>query len=323
MGYLLFDNFTGTTIDTNRWDEYDAPAVISQNDALLIGNGTHTDRLDFNALLVSKTKVTSGVAVAQCNLTWTTDGNSESWGGMFLYKDANNYAFISSRSDAGGQYRLRIVTGGTERYAVTSGLTTKGKDVKIWTDGTDIKFYYWGGSSWTQMGTTQTYSLGYDLYIKFSAQDASTFNGANPITIDNAYLSGEDYTTQYPAATTTEKSLTVTASSSLSFSAARIFISSMALTATAAISMVYYSVVEEILAVTATAAVSLVKIINFCKTLSVTATSSLSIAKTLFLTLSTVANSVLLLAANKIVGLGFILGKRSNTNTIGGIAKKN
>lgn len=196
MAVVFYDNFTGTTIDTNKWTETDPNSFISQNDAIIFALPHTADRARFNNRLVSSSSVASGVAVAQANITWTTDGNGEAVGGLFLWKDNDNYAYIGSRS-TGGTFKLEIWSAGTRVYNLESS-TAKNKDVKIWTDGTTIKFYYWGGASWTQLGTTQTYSLGYGLKYVLSCQDYNGANGANPVTIDNAYFCDADYSTQTP-----------------------------------------------------------------------------------------------------------------------------
>lgn len=196
---LLQDNFTGTTIDTGKWTETDTNGLVSQNNALILSNPHTALTSDFSNMVKSVASISSGVAVAQANITWTTDSSQEALGGLYLYKDNNNFAAITSRG-AGGYYRLRVVTGGVSRYNLetTGSDYAKGKDVKIWTNGTDIKFFTWNGSSWVQIGTTQTYSLGYSLYEIIGTNDNTTFTGANPVTVDNAYFSDQDYTTQYP-----------------------------------------------------------------------------------------------------------------------------
>lgn len=201
MSILLKDNFTGTTIDTGKWTETDPNSYISQNDALLIANPHSVTIAWFTNKVESVASISSGVAVVQAYSTWPSGGVQESFGGLFLSKDSNNFALIGSRS-SGGTYRVVIYTGGIQRYSYESSVTV-GKDVKIWTDGTSIKFFYWSGSAWTQIGTDQTYSLGYNLKVVLTSYDYTSTSNTNPITIDNLYFSNADYTTQYPVSANT------------------------------------------------------------------------------------------------------------------------
>jgi hypothetical protein len=193
------DNFIGTTINTDKWDETDGDSVISQNGMVLLTLPHVANITEFTNILKSKKTIASGVAVAQGHLTWITDGASVSIGGIYLFKDANNWASITSRATtAGDKYRLRIYTSGISRYDLnTAAIITKNKYVKIWTDGTIIKFYYWSGSVWTQMGTSQTFGLGYPLCYAISVVDNVAFTGGNPVIVRNAILSSFEYTKLY------------------------------------------------------------------------------------------------------------------------------
>lgn len=203
MAIIFSDNFTGTTIDTGKWNETDPNSRISQNNSIIFTfPHTSTDAEMANNLL-SVSTISSGVAVAQANLTWTTDGSAEAIAQFGLYKDSNNYAVVQSRNNDGGKYRLNIKYNGSIVYDLDStDLPAKGKDIKVWTDGTSIKFFYWNTSVWTQFGTTQTYSLGYNLKVVLNARDVNEANGCNPANIDDVYFSDEDYSTQYPSSTT-------------------------------------------------------------------------------------------------------------------------
>ena len=203
MAIVFQDDFTGATIDAGKWTETDPNSRISQSNTLSIANPHSDNRAIFVDNLTSVSSIGSGVAVLQANLTWTTDSAQEAQGGVMLYKDANNYAWICSRTATSGVFRLQIVSSGSSVYSFTTAIT-KAKDVKIWTDGTDIKFYYYN-AGWTQMGSTQTYSLGYSLYAVLTAVDGTTYTGANPVIIDDLYFSNADYATQYPTAGSTFK----------------------------------------------------------------------------------------------------------------------
>ncbi len=198
------DYCSGTVINTINWTVVDTHSRFSQSNAINIAN-PHGQALSlFSDTMKSTKSLASGIVVAQSNLTWTTSSDSEAFGGLCLYVDDSNYASIVSRSSAvsGGNYRLRVVTSGSVSYNNDDSGISKGKDVKIVYDvaNTTIKFYYWDGSAWVQMGTTQTFSLGTPLIIALASQDDPGFNGANPITFDNLFLTKGDYSTQYPTA---------------------------------------------------------------------------------------------------------------------------
>lgn len=197
MSLIFSDNFTGSTIDTSKWTETDPGSAISQNNSLAILGQITVSR--FTDKLQSVSTVTSGTATAQVNFTWTTDSNDETQQFTMLYVDTNNYATICNRTAAGGFYRLIVRAGGSTTYDLDTAIS-KGKDVKITYDisGHDIKFWYWNGSAWTQMGTTQNNNLGSTVYSLFTVEGSVTNTGANPATYDDFYLSNADYSTQYP-----------------------------------------------------------------------------------------------------------------------------
>jgi hypothetical protein len=199
------DAFAGTTINTDKWTETDPNSRISQNESIILTANHSVDIAEFVNTLQSIQSISSGVAVAQGYLTWTTNSSQCAIGGIYLYKDVNNYASITSRATTlGNVMRIRIKTGGTTRYDLNVASTVaKAQNVKIWTDGTNIKFYYYDNVTtfaWIEIdsSTAKQYSLGYALKYLMTFQDATTFTGANPITIDNAYLTNKDYSTQFP-----------------------------------------------------------------------------------------------------------------------------
>jgi len=199
MGYIMKDDFNDNSINTEKWNETDPNSRVAEaNNRLELANPHSAARDYFEDYLLSDLSLSLGIITAQCNLTWTTDGSSEAGGGIHLYKDDNNYAAIRSRS-GGGDYGLRIYSGGEFVYSVDSEIT-KGKDIKIEYDvsATTIKFFYWNVNTWTQMGTTQTYDLGTPLFLGFTSGDGIAYNGADPVIIDNAYLVKGSYATQYP-----------------------------------------------------------------------------------------------------------------------------
>ena len=201
---VLFDDFNDNSIDTAKWDETDPASVIAETSSTLQISRALSTQLRFVNKLQSDASITSGVAVVQSDFTWTTDSADESLMMFVLYVDDSNYATISSRA-TGGVYRLIIVDGGSTVYNLETAIA-KNKSVKITYDITskDIKFWYWGGASWTQMGTTQNVDIGSTVKMVFSVESGTTQTGANPGIWDNAYfISGEDYSVNPPTSTST------------------------------------------------------------------------------------------------------------------------
>lgn len=196
------DNFNDNSIDTAKWDETDPNSRIAeQNNRLEIDCSDTSDYAIFVNKLQSDNSLSSGVITVQCNLNWGNTGADETQGGLYIYKDNNNYAYITARGTGGNQYRIGLTTGGTNRYNNSATGITPGKDVKIeYTfTGQVLKFYYWSGSAWTQMGATQnTHSLGTPLYAVLSSVVSSTSTDGDPKIYDNFYLVNDSYSTRYP-----------------------------------------------------------------------------------------------------------------------------
>jgi hypothetical protein len=192
----LVDGFSGASIDYGNWDILNPNSWFTQTSGKLHIALAHSGIITwFINKLTSFSKITTGVAVAQGKITWTTDSAQEAIGGIYLWKDANNWATIGSRGN--GKVTIYITIGGT---LVVGDVTTiaKNNDFKIWTDGTTIKFYYWNVNTWTQINSNYVRTLGYDLRLVLTASDNAIFTGANPIDIDDVYFTNVDYATHYP-----------------------------------------------------------------------------------------------------------------------------
>lgn len=195
----LSDNFNDNSIDINKWSETDPGSQIAESGSQIQIANPHTAAIaEFANYLKSVVSISSGIVCIQGYLTWITDSANEALGGIYLAKDSSNFARITSRS-TGGKLRIDVITGGVSRYSLETTID-KGKDVKIEYDvsATTVKFFYWNGTAWVQMGTTQTFNLGTPLYYYITAGDNSGFTGANTIIIDNAYLVRGSYSINPP-----------------------------------------------------------------------------------------------------------------------------
>lgn len=197
---LIADAFTGSTINTGKWTiDSNTPAnvAITQSNALILtdlANGA-AQAQTANRIVGDKTLLTGNYAVVQCNLTFSASAESEQ--GFALFEGPNNYAaIINKKSVVGDVYSLTIVSVGTEVYSLDTAIT-HGKDVRISITAANlIKFEYWNGSAWTQMGTDQTFGLGTvkGCFFSESTTDVSVYT----MTADNFYMTTADYTTQFP-----------------------------------------------------------------------------------------------------------------------------
>lgn len=195
MALIMKDNFFGTTIDTSKWVETDTDGLISQNGRLIFSNPHNATR---SSNLTSVSTSSAAILVAQMNLDWTDPGSNEASVAMTLKRDSNNSCAIGCRS-SGGTYRLLITIGGVNVYSLETSIA-KVKDVKIVDDGSTIKFFYWSGTAWTQMGTTYNGTIGRsNNVVVLSNYDASGFVNCDIAYIDNFFFSDADYQTQYPA----------------------------------------------------------------------------------------------------------------------------
>lgn len=165
--------------------------------------------------LTNNSNYASNIIYCQSDLTWVTNSGSEDIAWIILSSNATMPAYgidtlysakITSRSASWWEYRLFIGTTSYNMYD-NSPWITKGKSIKITYNiaTNDIKFWYWNGSAWTQMGTTQTYNIknGWSLYFHLFYD--IIVNNIGLTTLDNIYFwsVASDYSTQYPPVSTT------------------------------------------------------------------------------------------------------------------------
>jgi hypothetical protein len=203
----LKDNFNDNSIDTAKWDETDPGARITEANEQIELYCPHDTNYDYfgNNYLTSDDSVISGIAVAQAHLDFTdpqAQGNN-AIGFFGVYVDSNNFAGIITRAGApGDNVGLQIKQGGSYVYSNPT-VIKKDNIFKVTYDieTGDIEFFYWNGSSWTQMGTTQNYDLGSTVKFAITAADNTTYTGGDQINVDNAFLTKGDYDTQTPYCT--------------------------------------------------------------------------------------------------------------------------
>jgi hypothetical protein len=204
-----------------------SPAPLNQSVFSLTNNGSTIGFASTALTITRPTTMTwevtgfsknSNLVIGQANMTWGTDVIGDI-GFMAVcnsttptsgyHGPSSRSAGLGTRSNTTNSYRLRAGDTASNLYDVEVAVT-KGKDVKIVydTSANSIKYYYWNGSSWTQMGTTQTYNIlnGGSMYLMLGYQNTSSNIGT--LTFDNIYFDSyaSDYTTQYPSGGSLAKS---------------------------------------------------------------------------------------------------------------------
>jgi hypothetical protein len=207
MAALTSSDFTGATSagSTITW----TGTQVSISRPSTQNNASHTD---------TNTTYNSGIIIGQAKFSFAAGGGSADMASIMLTSSsvplfqayATTYAAkISSRNNTSQKYRLSAGAATWNSYDLDTS-TTNGVDVKITydTSNNNIKFWAWNGSSWTQMDTTQTYDIKNGGNVKLSLQNTNLFVDIAPVW-DNIYFGtfASDYSTQFPPATTSIKTV--------------------------------------------------------------------------------------------------------------------
>lgn len=196
---VMQDDFTGTTINTVKWTVTDPvdSVIVSQNGNLRF-NFTHAGTVvaipPVN-YLQSILTITTGAVQSYTN---KSGGNGNAPRGMFMWLDANNFAGIIRGATDVSKARLYLSDNNVAIYNFQTTLAIDNNIFKITLDGTNVKYWYWNTTQWTQLGTTQTHAnFTGNKTILLTGGDATTdTSGYNYY--DDAYLTNADYSTQYP-----------------------------------------------------------------------------------------------------------------------------
>ena len=196
---LFEDDFTGTSLDTAKWDLSNpdsADLIISQNDKLLFTRVTDlqvTNSLN-NNITSDNSYLKGGALSVLCNreVGYNISNTVIRWD----FNGTSDQIRINTEND---DFLLIIRQGGTTVYNVSSGVTTD-KRIKVTYDNSnDIKFWYWGGASWVQMGTTQNYNLGAVGFVSLSSGSNAGDAINDVFSFDDVRVTNADYTTELPS----------------------------------------------------------------------------------------------------------------------------
>jgi hypothetical protein len=98
-----------------------------------------------------------------------------------------------------GNILCRVYVSGSLVYDYTSDVSLWGKKLKITNISGVIKFWYWGGASWTEIdsATGKNYDLGAGLFVAIGQNKTNAAHSGTRV-FDNFYLSNADYSTENP-----------------------------------------------------------------------------------------------------------------------------
>lgn len=201
--YILFkDDFTGTTIDTNKWTVVEpntAKVEITQNDKLIFTSKSTSTETTFINYLVSAALDLTTLKVITFDIFKGAD-NSNLWSiGLNLHSPPLQTDYISiQKSNTNGNIWLRVWDSGAGVHQddITLDIETTIQTFKI-VINTDIEYYHWTGGAWVQIGTTfSTHGLTGNYYPYLTQQDSTT--ATNFLDVDNFVVTDTDFSTQRP-----------------------------------------------------------------------------------------------------------------------------
>lgn len=199
--YPMSDNFDDNIIDAGKWNVVNTnptAVIISETGGKLQLESTMSANANFWQDRVESIAVLNEGAVSAV-LNRDPNNFAGEASAFTLAADLNNRISIARSNDGNGSVDLYIIKESSSVYTNT-GLSTPSfnNQFKItYSALKEVAFWCWGGSSWVQLGTTQTVDIGTGLKAVFTLSDRAN---ATPqtFTIDNFHLTLEDYSTQYP-----------------------------------------------------------------------------------------------------------------------------
>lgn len=202
------DDFSGGSIDTSKWTVQQGSWSITID----------TWRLKYtrpwsgtNCNLFSVSTRNTWIVFIQCNMdfvnaSWTN--GDLFW--MFITSSSTlttatnnppNYsAYIHSRTDTLWKVRVNLFTTSTQYWFDTAIADPQDFKITYNISNNQTKYWYWSGSAWTQMWTTQTVNILNWWSLYGAIIGANHIDNVYPAYVDNLYFwtIATDYTTQYP-----------------------------------------------------------------------------------------------------------------------------
>ena len=195
---LFEDDFTGVILDAAKWDLTNPDSTdltISQNNKLLFtrttdnlvassisNNITSDNSFPKNGALSVLTSNDIGFTNSGAVVRWLFNGTTD-----FIRLDAQN-----------GVYKLVVKAAGVTEYNFTTSINSNNRAKITYESSNDIKFWYWSGSSWIQMGVTQNFNLGTSGFVSLSTGSNGLDNINDVFSFDEVRVTNSDYLTELP-----------------------------------------------------------------------------------------------------------------------------
>lgn len=201
---------SGSVLDTSKWllrNNTSGVTIAQVNGTGVVATMSHTVNpvSNFPESLMSRFTFKGTFMMVQMYIDWTDPGAVAQQARVFanIYFDAFNYARLDNLGTGNNTFRFYYALAGTTAGVTNTGIT-KGKHIKITYDTTtnDMKWWYWSGAAWTQMGVTQNANIdqGYGIaaspFIFFT--DSAGFLFGDTLTVSDFYASDHDSATLIP-----------------------------------------------------------------------------------------------------------------------------
>ena len=197
--YLLEDDFTGTTIDTNKWNVTNPSSsiFITQNNELDV-YADHTESVSsYTDYIYSN--LSFNMATTKClSFDLKVDNQNELyWGFGFVINNDNRIQI--QRSTTNGDIYVQARESAVNIIPAT-GYTldvSTYQRFKLLATATDTSIYHWTGASWNQIATSP-HSWSTNLTVGATTANQASGSAPTRMNIDNLFVTDYDYATQTP-----------------------------------------------------------------------------------------------------------------------------
>ncbi len=187
------DDLDDSVLNPSIWKETAPDGIFSETTSLIITNPhinpgfSIFDNEVFSKFVPIDSTVTP--VAYQLDIDWTNPTNNNSNIQMCLLFDFDNYAAIGIRNMTdGAKLKLLVKSGGSFVYNFETTIP-KGQRYMVSYNNTGTEIKFWHGSAtgdvWSQMGTTQVYSLAGFLVTTFTGSDSASFTGGDTVLLNN------------------------------------------------------------------------------------------------------------------------------------------
>lgn len=195
---LFEDDFTGAVLDTAKWDLTNPNILniqISQSNKLLftrVLDVTVASSID-NNITSDNSYAKGGALSVLCNadVGFTNSGVVARW----IFNGTTDFIRVDCSL---GVFKLIVKAANVTEYNFTTAINSNSRLKITYDNSNDIKFWYWSGASWTQMGTTQNFNLGTSGQISLSAGSNLSDSLNDVYSFDEVRVTSADYATELP-----------------------------------------------------------------------------------------------------------------------------